>query len=229
MESQGAIQEMQQENVAKASKVGVVVWGVQNPLVAGSAFCVNISIKSLSGGSLEGIKVQVRDEQGNVIARVEPAFEHDVTCASFELGLKAPCQAGSATWCVEAISSQEILGKRPLPLSVTPVPNRCACVRVSDAETGAPLSNASLFFYNDNLKKVKPLQAVSGDDGWARADIVADAPYTVRVECVNHDEGICRLPAGAADMPAEGVAVLSTSALEEENLVVMHGSVRGGR
>ena len=229
MESQKASQKAQQEKAAKASKVGVVVWGVRNPLVAGSAFCANISIKSLGGGSLREVKVQVKDERGNVIACVEPELEHDATCAAFELGLKAPCQAGGVTWRVEVISNQEILGMRPLPLSVTPMPNRRACVRVCDAETGGPLSNASLFFYNDNLKKVKPPQAVSGDDGWARTDIVADAPYTVRVECVNHDEGICRLPAGAVDMPAEGVAILSTSALEEENLVVMHGSVRGGR
>lgn len=234
-----------------AAKVGVTAWGVRNPLVAGAPFEVNVSAKALDGLALGEVHLVVVDETGAEIAcalqaQCEPphaqtcdeaapaetsaAAAHVPTVISAVIGLRAPQACGPHAWKVEVRRGGEVLASRPVPLSVTPLPSRNVSVLVTDAETGEPLSDASVFFYNDALSRVKPLSSVSDGHGLASALVVADAPYSVRVECLDHDEGTCSIAAGKADEPAEASVCLARSAFAEENLNVVHGSaVRLGR
>ncbi len=231
------------------AKVGVTAWGVKNPLVAGAPFEVNVSAKALDGMALGEVRFVVVDEEGEEVASASQAtsgpharqdsgqveratdVEPDAispcasTAASAVLSLRAPRACGPHAWKVELRRAGEALASRPIPLSVTPSPSRPVLISVRDAETGEALSDASVFFYNDSLSRVKPLSSVSDESGLARAIVVADAPYTVRVECLDHDEGMCSIAAGPADTPAEGSVCLARSAFEEENLNVVHGSV----
>ena len=236
-----------------AAKVGVTAWGVKNPLVAGAPFEVNVSAKALDGLALGEVRFVVVDEGGEEVASVPqeaPALHicqdsgqsgqpidvapatapaSEPAAVSAVVSLSAPRACGPHAWKVELRRAGETLAGRPIPLSVTPPPSRPALISVRDAQTGKALCDASVFFYNDNLSRVKPLSSVSDESGVARAVVVADAPYTVRVECLDHDEGTCSIAAGPADAPAEASVFLARSAFEEENLAVMHGSVARGR
>ena len=232
-----------------AAKVGVTAWGVKNPLVAGAPFEVNVSAKAFDGLALGEAHFVVVDEDGGEVASASqmlPAVGaqgaagegansaavaastapiSSSTALSAVIHLNAPQVCGPHAWKVELRRAGETLASRPVPLSVTPAPSRPVRILVRDAETGKALPDASVFFYNDNLPRVKPLSSVSDESGLASALIVADAPYTVRVECLDHDEGTCNVAAGSEDETAEVSVCLAHSAFEEENLNVAHGSV----
>ena len=80
-----------------------------------------------------------------------------------ELG--TPAAAGPASWRVALEVDGARLAVRPLAFSVTPAPVRPVRLRVVDAATGEPLSDASCYLYHRNLAKVRPIHAVSGAEG----------------------------------------------------------------
>ena len=192
-----------------ARRVAVTVWGVQNPLVSGERFSVNIAAKSLDGLPLDGLRIAVVDGNGRQVASTEPDLAQDRLACETAVDLEAPGQTGPQTWhAVPAIADARGGAGRPIPLSVTPRPTRPVRLQVTDAKSGKPLSDASAYFYHRNLAKVRPLCAVSDGEGFVDALIVEGAPYNVRIECRGYREGICNLDAGNAATRAEGVVAL---------------------
>lgn len=140
-----------------ARRVAVTVWGVQNPLVSGERFSVNIAAKSLDGLPLDGLRIAVVDGNGRQVASTEPDLAQDHLACETAVDLEAPGQTGPQTWhAVPAIADARVGAGRPIPLSVTPRPTRPVRLQVTDAKSGKPLSDASAYFYHRNLAKVRP-------------------------------------------------------------------------
>lgn len=140
-----------------ARRVAVTVWGVQNPLVSGERFSVNIAAKSLDGLPLDGLRIAVVDGNGRQVASTEPDLAQDRLACETAVDLEAPGQTGPQTWhAVPAIADARVGAGRPIPLSVTSRPTRPVRLQVTDEKSGKPLSDASAYFYHRNLAKVRP-------------------------------------------------------------------------
>ena len=174
---------------ARCGKAALTVWGVQSPLVAGQRFSARLRAKSLDGLPLGDARAVVLYEDRAVVGAVRLAGEKagglggeaDVCGASSDaqLGTDAgaalvaegvvelgtPAAAGPASWRVALEVDGARLAVRPLAFSVTPAPVRPVRLRVVDAATGEPLSDASCYLYHRNLAKVRPIHAVSGAEG----------------------------------------------------------------
>ena len=224
---------------ARCGKAALTVWGVQSPLVAGQRFSACLRAKSLDGLPLGDARAVVLNGDGAVVGAVRLAGEkagglggeadvHDapagarvgadagaVLVAEGVIELGAPAVAGPASWRVALEVDGARLAVRPLAFSVTPALVRPVRLRVIDAATGEPLSDASCYLYHRNLAKVRPIHAVSDSEGWADALVAEGAPYNVRIECRGYREGVCSLDAGDAMTPAESVARLVADVRDE--------------
>ena len=189
--------------VMSSAKTVVNVWLDDETTYQGKKIAIHVSAKCLDGSSLEKRAVVVLDERGRAAGVLKLASPSEGT-ALFQgtVDVKAPEEPGMYTWHV-VVSPDEThpAADRPLHFSVTPLPTRCLTLVVRDVKTGAPLKDVSAFLYNELYKGNKPLRVEGDENGVINAGIAAGAPYEVRVECPNFNEGGCSIEAG--EDPAE--------------------------
>lgn len=189
-----------------SAKTVVNTWLDDEVVYQGSRFAMHVSAKCLDGSSLGERAVVVLDEKGHA-AGVLKLTSPSGGAALFQgtVDVEAPEVPGMYTWhIVVSPDGEHPAADKPLYFSVAPLPNRRLTLTVRDVKTGAPLKDVSAFLYNGLYTGSKPLRVEGDENGVINAGIAAGAPYEVRVECPNFNEGGCSVEAG--EDPVEACA-----------------------
>ena len=182
----------------ESAKTVVNVWLEDDTTYQGATFSMHVSAKCLDGSALDERAVVVLDEKGRAAGVLKLAAPSEGS-ALFQgtVDVKAPEAPGMYTWHVVVSPDEEHpAADKPLHFSVAPLPNRRLTVTVRDVKTAAPLKDVSVFLYNQLYKGSRPVRVEGDEGGVVCAGIAANAPYEVRVECPNFNEGGCSVEPG---------------------------------
>lgn len=134
-----------------AHEASLAVWATPDAAIAGTPFKVTVGASSTSGQLLSGQPVEVRDGDGNTVARValggEP-WPGTNALAWAEAKLMAPVVAGISTWSAKLVTAGLMLPHQAYALVFTvpviAVPEHSLAVSVLEAATGAPIGEATI-------------------------------------------------------------------------------------
>lgn len=190
------------------SRTSLNVWADPAPVGPGSILAVTVGAKCLDGSEATNRTVVVLDGEGTAetVSHLE-APASGTSLAEARFSLKVPEQPGSYAWKVAVAADATHPGAvKPLYFTVVPAGQRSVTLRVKDARTGVPCTDAVAFFYGDAVKG-KPVSSECEEGGVVQTRIAGNTAYRVRVECTHYHEASLAIPAGnepfEADIPLE--------------------------
>jgi hypothetical protein len=152
-------------------QTSVAVWGVTSPVEAGDRLAVTVGIKSAGGCELKGATVEIVDEAGTPIGRGRLGDTPWPGTGLYwaEIGLAAPARTGTHAWRA-VFPAQEVklahdASDAAFGFAVVPSPEHRLTVRVTEADSAAPLANVEL--------ALGPYRAATDAMGTARLHIPA--------------------------------------------------------
>ena len=131
--------------------VSVMVWGINAAVAVGENFSITAGLRCCCGCPLRGRKLQIADQDGNVIQEVA-TYDHSYPGSEgvyfADVRLTAPPKEGDFVWRVLSAASEEDLSHSgtfsEIPICVAPPPECTVVIKAAGIEGKKPLARATV-------------------------------------------------------------------------------------